>query len=154
MNNPWKDISLSDYESHMSLDSVYQLQTMNRAMKDQFERFPVDSVMVFGIAGGNGLEHIDPEKFDRVYGIDINPLYLEAIGKRYESLSGRLECLCLDLTSESDRLPHAELVIANLLIEYIGCDAFREAVAASAPVYVSCMIQINEDTGESWVASI
>ena len=25
MSNPWKDISLSDYEKHMSLDSVMQL---------------------------------------------------------------------------------------------------------------------------------
>ena len=152
INNPWNDISLSDYENHMSLDSVYQLQTMNLAMKDQFDRFPVTSVMVFGIAGGNGLEHIDQEKFDRIYGVDINPSYLEEIRQRFRSLSGSLECICLDLASEADQLPRAQLVIANLLIEYIGCDAFREAVAAAAPEYVSCMIQINEDTGESWVS--
>lgn len=28
-------------------------------MKDQFSAYPVSSVMVLGIAGGNGLEHID-----------------------------------------------------------------------------------------------
>lgn len=28
MNNPWKDINLSDYEDHMALDSVQQLQAM------------------------------------------------------------------------------------------------------------------------------
>ena len=33
MKNPWEEISLDDYESHMSLDSVYQLQTMNAIMK-------------------------------------------------------------------------------------------------------------------------
>lgn len=27
--NPWEEISPSDYENHMSLDSVKQLQTMN-----------------------------------------------------------------------------------------------------------------------------
>ncbi len=27
--NPWEEISLSDYENHMSLDSVKQLQAMN-----------------------------------------------------------------------------------------------------------------------------
>lgn len=31
-NNPWKDINLSDYESHMALDSVQQLQAMNQNM--------------------------------------------------------------------------------------------------------------------------
>ena len=28
MKNPWEDIKLSDYESHMSLESVYQLQVV------------------------------------------------------------------------------------------------------------------------------
>jgi len=32
-DNPWKEISLQDYEDHMSLDSVHQLQAMN-AMKE------------------------------------------------------------------------------------------------------------------------
>lgn len=31
--NPWEEISLSDYENHMRLDSVRQLQTMNRMMR-------------------------------------------------------------------------------------------------------------------------
>lgn len=29
MDNPWKEIKLDDYENHMSLDSVKQLQAMN-----------------------------------------------------------------------------------------------------------------------------
>ena len=28
MSNPWEEISLNDYENHMSLDSVNQLQIM------------------------------------------------------------------------------------------------------------------------------
>ena len=35
MNNPWKDINISDYENHMALDSVQQLQAMNQMMKGQ-----------------------------------------------------------------------------------------------------------------------
>ncbi|SEP84698.1 hypothetical protein SAMN02910289_00666 [Lachnospiraceae bacterium RM5] len=34
--NPWKKIHLSDYENHMSLESVQQLQALNRIMKEQF----------------------------------------------------------------------------------------------------------------------
>ena len=37
MKNPWEEISLDDYENHMSLDSVRQLQTLNALMKEQFE---------------------------------------------------------------------------------------------------------------------
>ena len=32
--NPWEEISLSDYENHMSLDSVKQLQAMNEMYSD------------------------------------------------------------------------------------------------------------------------
>ncbi len=33
--NPWEEISLSDYENHMSLDSVKQLQAMNEMYSEQ-----------------------------------------------------------------------------------------------------------------------
>ena len=33
MLNPWEEILLDDYESHMQLDSVMQLQAMNKMMK-------------------------------------------------------------------------------------------------------------------------
>ena len=36
MANPWEEIKLDDYENHMSLDSVKQIQTMNMIMKSQF----------------------------------------------------------------------------------------------------------------------
>lgn len=33
MENPWKEILLADYENHMKLDWVMQLQVMNEMMK-------------------------------------------------------------------------------------------------------------------------
>ena len=42
MSNPWEEISLNDYENHMSLDSVKQLQIMNSIMKEQFEHHQMD----------------------------------------------------------------------------------------------------------------
>ena len=151
MNNPWEDIKLDDYEKHMSLDSVKQLQTMNMIMKSQFEDYPVDSVIVFGIAGGNGLEHADRNKYRTVYGVDINEEYLRAVELRYADLADVLRCMKLDLINESDRLPRAGLIIANLLIEYIGYEVFKNAVVKVDPDYVSCVIQINTDT-KQWVS--
>ena len=150
-NNPWKTISLSDYENHMSLDSVRQLQTMDSLMKQQFEAYPVQTAMVLGVAGGNGLRHVSCEKFTKVYGVDINAEYLEQTQKRYPQLSGVLECVQLDLINECEKLPKAQLVIANLLIEYIGYEAFKNALLQIAPDYVSCVIQINTDV-EQWVS--
>jgi len=151
MDNPWKEISLSDYENHMSLDSVQQLQALNLTMKEQLNDYDVNTAMIMGIAGGNGLEHVDADKYQKVFGIDINEEYLIAVAKRYKDLSGVLECLNVDIINEADKLPKAEMIIANLLIEYVGYDAFEAAVAKVKPRYVSCVIQINE-SDKQWVS--
>lgn len=150
MKNPWEEISLTDYENHMKLDSVMQLQAMNEMMKVQFDTYPISSVMILGIAGGNGLEHIQKERFKKVYGVDVNSDYLEEVVRRYPDLAGTLECLCVNLLDEADQLPKADMVVANLLIEYIGYECFQKAIQHVNPRYVSCIIQINiEDT---WVS--
>ena len=151
MKNPWEEIPLSDYEKHMKLDSVMQLQAMNEMMKGQFDTYSISSVIIFGIAGGNGLEHVRKDKFKKVYGIDINSSYLQSVIQRYPHLSGLLECLCINLIDEADKLPKADMVIANLLIEYIGYDCFQNAVRQVNPKYVSCIIQINAK--ENWVSA-
>lgn len=150
MKNPWKEIPLMDYESHMKLDSVRQLQTMNEMMRGQFEAYPVSSVMILGIAGGNGLEHIQKERFERVYGVDVNSSYLEEVARRYSHLDGVLQCVCVDLLNGADKLPEADMVIANLLVEYIGYKCFQNVIQQVSPQYVSCIIQINIE--DSWVS--
>ena len=151
MANPWEDIGLDDYEKHMSMDSIRQLQVMNVIMKEQFGKYPVETAMVLGIAGGNGLEHVSREKYKKVYGIDINKEYLKAVMQRYQSFSGILECMQIDLMKDCSHLPKAQLVIANLLIEYIGYQSFQKVVLQAEPEYVSCVIQINMDD-INWVS--
>lgn len=150
MKNPWEEIPLNDYENHMKLDTVMQLQAMNKMMKGQFDTYPVSSVMILGIAGGNGLEHIQKNKFEKVYGVDINSSYLEEVIRRYPDLNGLLECLCINLMDEIHQLPKADLVIANLLIEYIGYECFQNTIQHVNPKYVSCIIQINME--DNWVS--
>lgn len=148
--NTWEQIALSDYENHMKLASVMQLQDMNQMMKGQLNAHPVSTVMILGIAGGNGLEHIDRNKIQKVYGVDINKAYLTAVQERYSDMSTLLECLHINLLEETKRLPEAELLIANLLIEYIGYDCFQKTVKQVQPKYISCIIQLN--AGGSWVS--
>lgn len=150
MKNPWEEIQLTDYENHMKLDSVKQLQTMNEMMKGQFDAYLVSSVIILGVAGGNGLEHIQKNRFQRVYGVDINASYLKEIPQRYPELDGLLQCLCINLIDVADKLPKADMVIANLLIEYIGYECFQKVVIQVNPKYVSCIIQINIE--ENWVS--
>ena len=150
MKNPWEEIPLADYENHMKLDTVLQLQTLNEMMKGQFDTNSVSSVMILGIAGGNGLGHIQKGKFERIYGVDVNSSYLQEVMRRYPNLDGILECLCINLIDEADKLPKADMVIANLLIEYIGYQCFQNVIRRVNPKYVSCIIQIN--TEDSWVS--
>ena len=91
MENPWKSIKLSDYENHMKLGTVMQLQTLNCMMKDQLNTFPAHSAMILGVAGGNGLDHIRTNQYRTVYAVDLNPVYLQEVQKRFTNLSGCLE---------------------------------------------------------------
>lgn len=150
MANPWESIPLSDYECHMSLASVRQLQAMNALMKGQLSAWPVSSVMLLGVAGGNGLEHIPKDRVRKAWGVDVNPAYLEAAAGRHPELAEVLECLCTDLTAEPLDLPQADLVIANLLVEYIGLPCFQRVLRQVRPRYVSCVIQLNLPGG--WVS--
>lgn len=152
MRNPWEEISLEDYENHMGLDSVRQLQALNGIMRGQLNAYPVSTVVILGVAGGNGLEHIRKGQFEKVYGVDINAAYLEAAAARYPQLKGVLECLRVDLTEEPCRLPEADLLIADLLVEYIGYARFQSAVRRVGPRYVSCAIQINGEEEAGWVS--
>lgn len=145
MKNPWEEIKLSDYESHMKLDTVMQLQCLNAIMKKQFYQYPIKTVMILGVAGGNGLEHIDSTRIEKVYGVDINQKYLTVCKDRYKNLSGIFECLHADLMGENTVLPYADLVIADLFIEYVGYKCFEQIISKIKPKYISAVIQINTD---------
>ncbi len=58
MNNPWKEVTLSDYGNHMSLSNVYQLQTLDNIMDSQFQAYPIWSVCILGVTGGNRLGNL------------------------------------------------------------------------------------------------
>lgn len=145
MRHPWEEIALTDYEAHMRLDSVGQLQALDRLMARQLAAYPARTAAILGVAGGNGLEHADPQKYEIVYGIDVNEEYLAACAARYPALAGCLQTPCLDLTDESRELPKADLVIADMLIEYIGVEVFAHRMRENAPRWVSCVIQKNVD---------
>lgn len=145
--NPWNEIDLNDYENHMKLDSVAQLQTMNEMMYGQIYDYNVSKVMILGIAGGNGLNHIDTTGISRVYGIDINGEYLQKCRERFGHLGDILVTIQADLTDEDTKLPHVDMLIANLLLEYVGYDSFVRNINQIEPKYASVIIQVNEGNG-------
>lgn len=71
--------------------------------------------------------------------IDIN------CASRYLELDGAFQPYIIDVGSESDKLPEADLVIADLFIEYVGIGAFCKAIAHVRPKIVSCVLQSHEE---------
>ena len=95
-------------------------------------------------------KRFDESKIKKVYGVDVNRDFLTECEKRYAHLEGTFEAVCADLLSEDLQLPSAELVVANLLVEYIGYECFEKVIGQVKPKYVSCIIQIN--TGDTFVS--
>lgn len=152
MNNPWKNCDLDLYESHMAFETVGQLQVLSNIMKSQFFDYSsnhssnhssdsIDTVAIWGIAGGNGLEHISSNDFLKVYGIDINQNYLNQVKDRYSNLENILSLEAIDLNDLSVNLIEVDLVIANLIVEYLGILNFTKQIEKSNPSNVSVVIQ-------------
>lgn len=47
--NPWEEIPLSDYENHMRLKSVQQLQPLDKMMRRQFSLCDADTAMILAL---------------------------------------------------------------------------------------------------------
>lgn len=157
-DHPWTSIPLEIYERHMSSDQVFQTQALDRATHERLSRYPHVRLLMLGIAGGNGLDQVDAAKVEAVYGVDVNADYLEACTSRYPSLQGKLETLHMDIGESSlwSTLPIADLIIADLIIEYIGIPLFtacmseyreRYRTQPKRSVTLSCITQRNNGVG-------
>jgi hypothetical protein len=119
MKNPWLDIPLDDYESHMALPYVGQSQLLSQLLGEAIDSYRPSSIALLGCAGGNGLERISSTSVERVVGIDINQQYLERTAARYGDRIPRLELFAGDLGVDRFVFDPVELVFAGLIFEYV-----------------------------------
>ena len=143
LNNPWQGINLEIYENHMKSDAVFQLQTLNLITKEQLESYGHETVGILGVAGGNGLDQIDLPTTKKIYGFDINKDYLDVCQNRYSYMGNTLELLQCDISDSTFTLPKTDLLIANLIIEYVGDATFVSLINQNRNQVevVSCTIQ-------------
>jgi hypothetical protein len=120
--NPWTEIPLTDYEKHMSHPTVGQLELLGILTRKYFHDLQPESSIILGVAGGNGLEHIDPLVTKHIIGIDINQDYLDATSRRHGSRLKELVLLNLDITKNRDSISWVQMIWAALIIEYIGIE--------------------------------
>ncbi|ACD91271.1 Methyltransferase type 11 [Chlorobium limicola DSM 245] len=120
MRNPWLDIPLADYESHMSMPAIDQADMLAAQFSDALLRFSPEAVAVIGCAGGNGFDKIDPAVTRRVVGVDINPGYIVAASSRFEGSVPGLEFHVADIQSDPLAFEPVDLVYAALVFEYVS----------------------------------
>jgi 2-polyprenyl-3-methyl-5-hydroxy-6-metoxy-1,4-benzoquinol methylase len=121
-SNPWLQIPLEDYERHMSHHLVGQSTLLNALTKKYLDAIKPEAVIFLGIAGGNGLEHIDNQITKTVFGIDINQDYLDTAYKRYKESIPTLQLVKQDITQHSESICRADLIWSALVLEYTGID--------------------------------
>jgi hypothetical protein len=124
--NPWYGIPLSDYENHMSHPLVGQAILLNTLTKKYLRGIKPQTAIFLGVAGGNGLEHVDPDSTAQVIGIDINQEYLDMAWSRYKDKINGLKLLNLDLRTKTGTIARAGLIWAALVLEYTGIDKSLE----------------------------
>ncbi|HEU0119226.1 MAG TPA: class I SAM-dependent methyltransferase [Bryobacteraceae bacterium] len=120
MNNPWLAIPLEDYEGHMGTPGVEQLTVLRELFGEVLEACRPASVAVLGVAGGNGLDRIDPAVTKRVVGVDIHPGYLASAQERYGHLP--LTLIRADLSQQPVPAEPLALVHAALVFEHAGTE--------------------------------
>jgi len=125
--NPWLSIPGAIYDSHMAAVGVKQLQALNQIMQKQIRDYSPHRLAICGVATGNGLEHT--RDVGKVYGIDINPEYLEICRHRFDHMRN-ITFLLKDMSTDPLEITAIDLVIANLFVEYIDLAVFFEKIGA------------------------
>ena len=115
----------------MTAPGVEQLRALSLLFSRALTRARPRSVAVLGIAGGNGLEHIDGS-VTRVVGVDIRAEYLDEVRRRFPDLP--LELHCVDLSHDAISAAPVDLVHAALIFEHAGLErALDNALSLVAP---------------------
>jgi len=153
MENVWNKIPLEDYELHMQYKSVGQLHLLNNLTKKYLEKLCPEIVMFLGIAGGNGLEHIDNNVTSQVFGIDINQNYLEETKKRFKEQIPNLNLVNTDITSRTtEKITKANLIWAALIFEYVEIGKCFEFINNNIQDNGYLIATIQENNGVSSVS--
>jgi hypothetical protein len=103
----------------MNSEEVRQLGALSDLFEEALSLCAPSSVAILGIAGGNGLDRVDPAVTKRIVGVDLNPKYLDQVRSRYATKRD-LELHCADLAEDRLRIPPTELVHAALIFEHAG----------------------------------
>jgi len=118
--NPWLEIPLEDYESHMAAPSVEQTAMLAETLGSLLRAHHPGSLALLGSAGGNGLEQVDPLVTKKVVIVDLNADYLTVCARRFRHKFEHFESVLCDLSTRPPLDEPVEFVYAGLVLEYLN----------------------------------
>src|SRR6185295_2552256 len=130
MSHPWLQIPITDYEGHMALPEVAQAQLLGRLLHRSVTDFQPRSLAILGVAGGNGLELIDPAIVRRIVAVDFNADYLAICSQRHAARFAQFEPVLHNLSQGPPAVKPVDLVYAGLLLEYLEPESFYTQLPA------------------------
>lgn len=138
MNNPWETIDAIAYEGHMKFIKQYDL--LNHIFKEQVTEFKGSVIGILGIGCGNGIEHVKQKT--TIYGYDINTSFLNSCKSKYKEKDVNLILNKIDLMDRNANIHSCELLICNLVLEFIGIYNFLRIVNKCRPEMISVVLQM------------
>lgn len=152
-DNVWNTIPLEDYELHMQHETVGQLDLLSKLTKKYLRKTNPETALFLGIAGGNGLEHIDNKVTNQVFGIDINQSYLDETKKRFKDQIPNLNLLNIDISSrKTEEITKANLIWAALIFEYVETETCFEFINSNIQENGYLVVTIQENNGVTSVS--
>lgn len=128
MINPWENISLASYETHMELPEVGQAEMLACAFSEFINTSSIKSIALIGCAGGNGLSDLKFQDFDRLLCLDVNQTYIHSLRSRYSNDFPGLECQCVEIESFKTDDP-VDFIFAGLVLEYTRLEEAINSIA-------------------------
>ncbi|CAM4361025.1 class I SAM-dependent methyltransferase [Cytophagaceae bacterium 50C-KIRBA] len=118
-NTLWNQVSLDDYENHMKHSTVGQLKMLSGLTQKYLVKYHPKSPLFLGIAGGNGLEHIDSTSVQQVVGLDINEAYLQQTHIRFKDSLPQLKLIKCNIDETTETFLQSDFIWAALFLEYV-----------------------------------
>ena len=148
----WNNVSLDDYEKHMQHQTVGQLQMLNSLTKKFLDIYQPKDLLILGVAGGNGLEHVNPLTTHEIIGIDINELYLEIVSTRFKGTLPQLKLIRCNLDETTQSFIKADFIWAALFLEYINLENCIEFLKNNLNPLGRVIITIQSNNGKGAVS--
>ncbi len=145
--NPWLQISLKDYESHMNYPDVAQAAYLADTLGELAQIVQPHTVAVVGSAGGNGFDKLAMARVEKVVGIDINNDFCDVAFERYGEMFDHLEIITADFCDETCQFDPVQFIFGGLFFEYVDFQValkkcFEQIVCGG---YFAAVIQLHSE---------